>query len=82
MERDYENRKNKIIADGEAELEALQRQIEEYEQIIRDHNNKDRELNAEEIERQCDELFGNQAPIEFRPAKNSELDRRIAQVIE
>lgn len=82
LEREYENEKNNIIANGEAELEQLRRQIEEYEQIIRDHNNKDRELNAEEIERQCDELFGNQAPIEFRPAKGSELDKRIAQVIE
>jgi len=78
LEREYENERNNIIANGEAELEQLRRQIEEYEQIIRDHNNKDRELNAEEIERQCDELFGNQAPIEFRPAKNSELDKRIA----
>lgn len=82
LERQYENEKNDIIANGEAELEELRRQIEEYEQMIRDHNNKDRELNAEEIERQCDELFGNQAPIEFRPQKGNELDKRIAQIIE
>ncbi len=50
--------------------------------MIRDHNNKDRELNSEEIERQCDELFGNQSPIEFRPQKGNELDRRINLLIQ
>lgn len=82
LERQYEQERNEIIANGEAEIEDLRRQIEEYEQIIRNHNNKDRELNSEEIERQCDELFGNQAPIEFRPQKGNELDKRIAQVIQ
>jgi len=49
--------------------------------MIRDHNNKDRELNSEEIERQCDELFGAQAPIEFRAQKGNELDKKIAALI-
>jgi len=79
LERGYQREKASIIKNGEDELDMLRRQIAEYEQIIRD--NQDRELNAEEIERQCDELFGNEAPIKFKPQKGSELDARIAQLI-
>lgn len=50
--------------------------------MIREHNSKDRELNAEEIERQCDELFGTIPPIKFVPQKGNELDKRIASLIE
>jgi len=82
LERQFEREKNEIIANGEAELDDIRRQIEEYEQIIRAHNSKDRELDSDEIERQCDELFGHQAPIEFRAQKGNELDRRIARLIE
>lgn len=56
LEKDYLNQRDQIITDGENELEQLRRQIAEYERMIGD--NQHRELNQEEIERQCDELFG------------------------
>lgn len=68
----YELIRLNLINWSEAELEWIRRKIEEYEQMLRDH--QDNVLDAAEIERQCDELFGQGAPIKFRPQKNNEID--------
>jgi hypothetical protein len=66
-----------------AELEYIKRKIEEYEQFIKDNEERETgELNAEEIERQCDQLFGAAPPVRFKAQKNNELERRIAEVIQ
>lgn len=76
LEANYLDEKAEIIKNGEYDLEELRRRIAEYEKIIND--NQSRELNAEEIERQCDELFGQFAPIKFKAQKNNEIDQKIA----
>jgi hypothetical protein len=81
LESQYEYDKNRIINEGEDTLDELRRQIAEYLKIIEDAKNQDRELNAEEIERQCDELFGNYTPIPFKAKKGNELDSKIAHTI-
>ena len=37
-------------------------------------------ISEEELDQQCDELF-NEAPIEFKPRKDNEIDQMIARYI-
>jgi hypothetical protein len=83
VEHDQETEKNRlsIIEESEAILEELRRRIIRSEQIIQEEASRGKELNQEEIERQCDQLFGQGPPIQFIPRKGNALDQRMYQLI-
>ena len=83
VEHDQDTEKNRlsIIEESEAILEELRRRIIRSEQIIQEEASRGKELNQEEIERQCDQLFGQGPPIQFIPRKGNALDQRMFQLI-
>ena len=63
-----------VIAGSEAVLEELRRRYRRAEQIIQEEALRGKALNQQEIERQCDQLFGQSAPILFIPRSGNKLE--------